>query len=567
MYSESQELVVCPPPQELAPSDPVGSFVWISEQSYIELKWKGNYWASQYQRVNKKLKESEAALADAKAEIKDLQHRLYGKKGEKNSGKKDTIGSRPSSRPRGQQKGSRGHGRTQRPTLPIVEETLDLEPSDKQCSQCGQDYQPLGKTEESTIIEVHVKAHVRRIKRPMYVRGCDCENTSGVITASPAPRLIPKSPIGISVWVEVLINKFLFSRATYNLCSEYQLRGLPISPGTITGGLQKLAPLFEPLLACWKKKQLTETLFHNDETGWKVFESIDGKVGYRWYLWVTRSPSVIIYTMAPSRSGDIPIDYFLGLEKSLDQVIVACDRYSAYKRLARENTLILLAFCWAHVRRDFLDAARRWPEMNAWMLGWVETIGQLYHLNAQRLLCWNDSQSLLDQSHDFSQRHQALEQAIEQMSAECDAELSKDTLHNVQRQVLSSLKNHWEGLIVFVKYPHVPMDNNAAEQSMRTPVTGRKNCYGSGRQWSAELAAMLYSLLQTIKLWKLNAHHWLYSYLTACAKNGGQPPVDLSLFTPWQMSEERQQWLQQPLPTPSVAEATTDTPPSRAQSP
>ena len=123
MYSESQELVVCPPPQELAPSDPVGSFVWISEQSYIELKWKGSYWASQYQRVNKKLKESEAALADAKAEIKDLQHRLYGKKGEKNSGKKDTIGSRPSSRPRGQQKGSRGHGRTQRPTLPIVEET------------------------------------------------------------------------------------------------------------------------------------------------------------------------------------------------------------------------------------------------------------------------------------------------------------------------------------------------------------------------------------------------------------------------------------------------------------
>jgi len=38
-------------------------------------------------------------------------------------------------------------------------------------------------------------------------------------------------------------------------------------------------------------------------------------------------------------------------------VIIVCDRYSAYKKLARLSNAILLAFCWAHVRRDFLNAA------------------------------------------------------------------------------------------------------------------------------------------------------------------------------------------------------------------
>ena len=144
--------------------------------------------------------------------------------------------------------------------------------------------------------------------------------------------------------------------------------------------------------------------------------------------------------------------------------------------------------------------------------------------------------------------HQALAQAIEQMGERCDRELEKANLHVAQRDVLNSLKNHWLGLTVFVKFPQVPMDNNTAERRMRNPGMGRKNYYGSASQWSAELAAMLFSLFQTVLLWKLNPHHWLYSYLTACAENGGQPPADLSPFIPWMMSEERQQQLAKPMP-------------------
>ena len=116
-----------------------------------------------------------------------------------------------------------------------------------------------------------------------------------------------------------------------------------------------------------------------------------------------------------------------------------------------------------------------------------------------------------------------------------------------QRDVLISLQNHWQGLTVFVNHPEVPMDNNSAERAIRNPVTGRKNYYGSGSIWSAKLAAVMFSLFQTIELWQLNPRHWLQEYLTACARLGGDAPADLTPFLPWRMGEERRRQLTKPI--------------------
>jgi hypothetical protein len=98
---------------------------------------------------------------------------------------------------------------------------------------------------------------------------------------------------------------------------------------------------------------------------------------------------------------------------------------------------------------------------------------------------------------------------------------------------------HWSGLTVFVHSAWVDMDNNTAERDIRGPVVGRKNFYGSGSEGSAELAATMYGVLATMKLWGLNARTWLAQYLQACADNGNRPPDDITAFLPWQMSAKR----------------------------
>ena len=111
------------------------------------------------------------------------------------------------------------------------------------------------------------------------------------------------------------------------------------------------------------------------------------------------------------------------------------------------------------------------------------------------------------------------------------------------RKVLESLGNHWTGLTVFVEHPEVPMDNNTAERSERGPVVGRKNYYGSGSLWSGRLAAMMFSLFQTLCLWGLNPRLWLTAYLEACAQAGGRAVEDVDRFLPWNLSpEQRRAW-------------------------
>src|SRR5436305_13059096 len=87
------------------------------------------------------------------------------------------------------------------------------------------------------------------------------------------------------------------------------------------------------------------------------------------------------------------------------------------------------------------------------------------------------------------------------------------------------------------------MDNNTAERSERGPVVGRKNYYGSGAVWAGRLAAMMFSLFQTLALGNINPRLWLTAYLEACAMAGGKAPPDLESYLPWNLTaERRQEW-------------------------
>jgi transposase len=523
------------------------TMVQLTKQEYIQLKWNSRYWRRQHDRAIARealLKQENEHL---QAVIRDLKQRLYGKRSEKTATQTEAqTNESQASRSRGQAPNSQGHGHTLRPHLPIREEWHPLPSNQQICPQCAKPYVGISKTEDSDIIEIDVAAHVRRIKRQCYRKGCDCLQVPTLITAPPAPRLIPKSSIGVSVWVEVLLQKYQYSIPTNRFCADLKTLGAPISQGTITGGLQKMAPLFEPLCEALMEKHLTERLFHGDETRWKVFQEVEGKIGHRWYLWLTRSTSVVFFWMAPGRGADEIKAHMSELNRDVT-IIFVCDRYKAYQCWAKDFPLLLLAYCWAHVRRDFLEGAKAWPVLASWMHTWVEAIGELYYLNAERLAVWNQELPLAEQAEAFQSRHRLLADGLTAMATKRDGVLADPDLHSAQKKVLSSLKKHWSGLTVFLDHPQTPMDNNKAENSARNPATGRKNYYGSGAEWSAELAAMLFSVLQTIILWNINPRHWLTVYLTACAENGGKPPTDLTPFMPWAMDEARLGELKQPL--------------------
>ncbi len=500
-----------------------------------------NYYKSLHERAKSREELRKQEIQQLNARIRYLEQKLYGRKSEKKTSSEKCNSASSSSdesskRKRGQQPGSPGHGRRDYSHLPVEDEVYELDEAICPKCNCSFHEDPRLGTEDSEILEIEVKAHRRRAKRTKYKKVCQCEDVPGIITAPGPAKLIDKGKLGISVWVHVLLEKYLYQRPINRLLESFKDIEFDVPAGTIGDGLNKLPPLFEPVLQEIIKKNQTERHLHADETRWQVFELIEGKKSTRWYMWVFVSNNTVVYILDPSRATSV-IENHLTVVSTV--LILSVDRYSSYKSFAKDREHVFLAFCWTHVRRDFLTSAKGFDELHAWGMAWVESIGEIFHLNNQRVKHTVDSP-------EFAQADQVLRDALEAMEHQFELELTEDTLHPERAKRLNSIKNHWEGLQVFVDHPRIPMDNSEAERKMVIAALGRKNYYGSGSVWSGHFTASLFSIFQTLKLWNINPRKWLTQYLQACAENRSQAPPDLTCFLPWTMSKDQLAQLRYP---------------------
>src|SRR4051812_8975492 len=189
--------------------------------------------AAYYKSMHQKALERERLLKEEnqqlQARIRYLEQQLYGKKTESAKAKDSlaaggapatrTAGPAPS-RPRGQQRGKPGPTRRDYAHLPCEEEFHDLADADKQCPCCGLPFEGFPGTQDSTVLEVDVRAHRRVIRRRRYRPTCTCPGNPGILTAPGPAKLIPKGIFGVSIWVEVLLDKYLFYRPTYRLLAD-----------------------------------------------------------------------------------------------------------------------------------------------------------------------------------------------------------------------------------------------------------------------------------------------------------------------------------------------------------
>ncbi len=83
-------------------------------------------------------------------------------------------------------------------------------------------------------------------ERSKYVSRCDC-NGKRIVTAEPPPKLYPRTNIGNSLWVKLIVQKFLQGVPTNRTLKELSLLGFPLAQGTVTGGFKIIDGLLEPL--------------------------------------------------------------------------------------------------------------------------------------------------------------------------------------------------------------------------------------------------------------------------------------------------------------------------------
>jgi transposase len=511
----------------------------------LEFRQQAGYWKSRHRDALRRTTELEQKVEQLEGEKRQLQADLFGKRTETTtrSDRSNHLDdprddSEEPQRKRGQQPENPGPKRRDYSHLPTREKVLELPQEQGVCPDCGQPFVSHGYTDDSEEIEIEVGAYRRVIRRRRYRRTCTCDGPT-TIRAPPAPQLIPKGRYGVSVWVEVLLDKYFGYRPTERLLGWWRLLDLDLAPGTVTDGLRRLEVLLRPIYQALRERNRRGDLHQADETRWPVFVLLEGKEGYGWWLWVFLGPDTVVFVLNVSRGHEVPENHYQAESRG----VLVVDRYSAYKAMSWvKQGIVVLAFCWAHVRRDFIRVGKGWPQSKTWALEWLRRIRLLYRWNRRRSAAENGSAA-------FREADGGLRQAVAQMKAQLEAELAKADLATPCRKALESLQEHWEGLTQFVDDPRIPMDNNASERRGRGPAVARKNFDGSGSKWSGELAAAAFSIVATLSLCQLNPRKWLTWYFEECAAAGGKVPADIPAFLPWNLSDEKKKELRDtPLP-------------------
>jgi transposase len=425
-------------------------------------------------------------------------------------------------RKRGQQKRSKGHGRTKQEQSLPTDETF-LEPLSCACATCGTPYRQLKETEDSPLTEIEIQLLQILYRRRKYVTQCPC-NGNKIITACPPPKLYPKTGIGNSLWVHLVVQKFLNGIPTNRTLKDLSLSGFSLAQGTVTGGFKIIDGLLDPLYQAIVHHCRRADFWNADETSWRVFDTGTK----RWWLWVISSSDAVSYVVDPSRSKKVPSDFFAASTGTL-----MTDRFASYKALP---AAIKKAWCWVHVRRDFLKIFNGVKKLKGWAKDWLSTIAQLFVLNHKRFELWSTG---LHFGAQWDQAETDLKQHVQYIQDCMQEQLWRLDIHSEQKKALNSLKEHWHGLTMFLNDPRIPLHNNRAERLLRNAVILRKNSYGSGTEWSGHLSAKLFSIVQTWLINRLDPQKMLRFYFDECSRTPGKPPPNLNQFLPWTMTEKQ----------------------------
>ena len=457
-----------------------------------------------YNKINRQLAEENLEL---KVKLHKTQ-RVFAPKNEQ-SVESDKQNSQKPKRKRGAQPGRKSRSRNIPDQLPKQAVELDF-PDTPCCSVCGKNYKRESALDKiSHQISTTISAVHQIVTRHTYKKDCACPGDKTIITAPQRKSVIKKSILATQTWVHLIMMKYLLAVPIYRYRQAVKPSGFNLSAATVENGFKKIGLLMEPVYQRLLQELRKSPVWNADETRWKVFEKITGKTSFLWWLWVFASQNVVLYVIDPKRSAAVIDSVNNGLSR-----IFAADRFSAYEAIKGAN--VLIAYCWVHLRRDFINlksqkALKDNPAIGKWVDDWLSTIKRIFKLNNERLKT--------SSKKEFVRLTVELRAATEQLRQKTAEEVS----FKFQKTILKSFKKRFSGYTLFIDNPEVPIHNNRAERLLKTGINGRKNYLGNVSPHSVLHTQIFLSIIATAKNNRVAPQKWFEDYLTACAENDSKP--------------------------------------------
>lgn len=514
--------------------------------------------ALEINQLEEELKVAQIQIEELKGTIKKLQHDKYGCSSEKNKYLENDNSKLEESanklkaeqeqkefeknvrdiktgadevakkRKKGAEKGHKGHGRRIPKNLKKETYIFELPEKECKCPICGKKYRLIKEfSRKSHEIELKMELLLKEYEQLVYERECNCDRNAPLLTVAPKPEsIIYKSAFTTNTWCRLLAIKYLTGIPVNRVNELINEPEYTFNPSTILGGFEKLLEIMMPLYKAILRYNQNESHWHADETRWCRLLDSESKKRRLYWVWVFVGKKSVAYITDPTRSKNVPEEHF----KNTKAGILSVDRLASYNIVSDR---ILLAYCWYHLRRDFINIGRKYKDLMWWSIKWILKIREIERINRRRVQK-NSDYDLIDRNI-----QNELLQKVNQFFQNATEELTQEDLKKEQKKTFKSLLSRKDGYTIFVEHPDIPMHNNVAEGQFRHVAQARNSYGGSKSEWGGELAAVTWTIFKTAEINGLNPVDYLLHFFQKYIElNGFNDDIPEEIL-PWNFIEPK----------------------------
>jgi len=376
---------------------------------------------------------------------------------------------------------------------PRIEVLHDITEEEKQCA-CGDELVRIGEETREVVQVIPEQMWVERHVYPKYgchtCEGSGDEDRPAVRIAPREPTILQRSIAGPALVAFILVNKFVDHLPFYRQEKRFARIGIDISRQDMSNWTIAVGRAIKPLIERFVVLIRGGPFMQMDETPLQVLNEPGRANTRKSYMWLARGgppqAPVVVYHYSPTRGSDYPRSLLDGYEGYLQ-----ADAYRVYCMLAEELGFTLVG-CWAHARRRFHEAAQASKKAGAAHEG-MKYIRRLYEI--EREMRGKD----LSPREFVDKRREKVLPVLAEFRAWLQGKQQTVISSTLLGKAVAYALHEWGALCRYLDRPEITPDNNAAENSVRPFVVGRRNWLFSGAPRGAEASCAIYSLIETAR--------------------------------------------------------------------
>lgn len=363
---------------------------------------------------------------------------------------------------------------------------------------------------------------------------CVCTNCDKIVQAYAPSNTIDKGKAGPGLLSHILVQKYCNHLPMYRQSEIYEREGIELARSTMANWAGQVARLLEPLIEEIRKSVLSSTQIHGDDTTVKVLAPGLGKTKTgRIWTYVrdgrphgdTTTPPAVCYFYSPDRKGIRPKEHLKDFKG-----ILHADAYAGYDRLYEKHedqeAQILEAACWSHTRHNFYEVTVVSDNASI-AVSTLEQMAKIYEIE--------DRIRGLTPDERLERRQMESKDLVDKLFIFWKKALHLLPAKSRTAKAINYAINNQEALMRFLTNGKIEIDNNAAERAMRSIAIGRKNWLFAGSDKGGETAANIYTIMETLKLNKINPWKYLSHVLAHIQDHSSTKIAEL---LPWNVKLE-----------------------------